>query len=135
MPLKARQSRPIRNLSTARGAHLLSPSSHRAQFRGAGGDYGSRRAGGVSALEPVAAPRRLSHNGFAEKFDQHTNGFFRKVISQSKVNGPIVVTHTANDRAVGIAYPLASRISADNRSALGDENDVTGASGEMVRSR
>jgi hypothetical protein len=51
------------------------------------------------------------------------------VISQSKVNGPIVVTHTANDRAVGIAYPLASRISADNRSALGDENDVTGGIG------
>jgi hypothetical protein len=71
----------------------------------------------------------FSHNGFAEKFDQHTNGFFRKVVSQSKVNGPIVVTHTVNDRAVGIAYPLASRLSSDNRSALGDENDVYGGIG------
>ena len=39
------------------------------------------------------------------------------------------MTHTANDRAVGIAYPLASRISADNRSALGDENDLYGGIG------
>jgi hypothetical protein len=71
----------------------------------------------------------FSHNGFTEKFDQHTDGFFRKVVSQFKVNGPIVATHTTNDLAVGVAYPIASRISSDNRSALGDENDVFGGIG------
>ncbi len=71
----------------------------------------------------------FSHNGFAEKFDGQIDGFFRKVISQSKVNGPIVVSHTINDRAVGIAYPIASRIAFDNLSALGDENDVYGGIG------
>ena len=71
----------------------------------------------------------FSHNGFTEKFDGRTDGFFRKVVSQSKVNGPIVATYTVNDRAVGIAYPIASRISFDNRSALGDKNDVFGGIG------
>lgn len=71
----------------------------------------------------------FSHNGFTEKFDGTADGFFRRVVSQSKVSGPILATHTVNDRAVGIAYPIASRISFDNRSALGDENDVYGGIG------
>jgi hypothetical protein len=71
----------------------------------------------------------FSHNGFTEKFDGQTDGFFRRVISQSKVDGPILATHTVNDRAVGLAYPLASRISGDNRSAIGDQNDVFGGLG------
>jgi hypothetical protein len=71
----------------------------------------------------------FSHNGFTEKFDGHIDGFFRKVISQSKMNGPIFATHTVNDKAVGVAYALASRFSSDNASALGDENDVYGGIG------
>ena len=71
----------------------------------------------------------FSHNGFTGKFDGRTDGFFRKVISQNKINGPIFATHTMNDRAVGIAYPLASRISGDNKLALGDESDVFGGIG------
>jgi hypothetical protein len=71
----------------------------------------------------------FSHNGFTEHFDGRNNGFFRKILAQKKVNGPIVITHTANDRAVGVAYPLASRISGDNRTGLGDENDVFGGLG------
>jgi hypothetical protein len=31
--------------------------------------------------------------------------------------------------AIGIAYPLASRISVDNRAAFGDENDLFGGIG------
>jgi hypothetical protein len=87
---------------------------------------------GPTALQPSSLTLlqgAFSHNGFTEKFDTHTDGFFRKIISQAKVNGPILVTHTVNDRAVGIAYPLASRISADNRTAFGDENDVFGGIG------
>ena len=87
---------------------------------------------GPTALQPSSLTLlqgAFSHNGFTEKFDTHTDGFFRKIISQAKVNGPILVTHTVNDRAVGIAYPLASRISADNRTAFGDENDLFGGIG------
>lgn len=101
-----------------------------------GHSFGARvvtaAADGDTAFQPSSLSLlqgAFSHNGFAEKFDQHNNGFFRKIVSQSKVTGPIVVTYTANDRAVGVAYPLASRISADNRSALGDENDLYGGIG------
>ncbi len=71
----------------------------------------------------------FSHNGFTEKFDGRTDGFFRKIISQSKMDGPIFATHTVNDKAVGIAYALASRFSNDNATAVGDENDVYGGIG------
>src|SRR5262245_10392003 len=87
---------------------------------------------GQAALRPSSLTLlqgAFSHNGFTEKFDNRNDGFFRKVIAKSKVSGPIVVTHTINDRAVGIAYPIASRLSADNASALGDENDVYGGLG------
>jgi hypothetical protein len=67
----------------------------------------------------------FSHNGFSKK----KNGFFRAVVEQKRVNGPILVTHSILDRAVGVAYPLASRINQDDRLALGDKNDRFGAIG------
>jgi hypothetical protein len=45
----------------------------------------------------------FSHNGF-----QPGKGFFRDVVANSRIAGPIVITHTFNDSAVGIAYPAAS---------------------------
>jgi len=71
----------------------------------------------------------FSHNGFARKFDTKNDGFFRKVVTESKVTGPIIVTHTRNDRAVGLAYPIASRLASQKASALGDENDTYGGIG------
>jgi hypothetical protein len=71
----------------------------------------------------------FSHNGFSERFDGEKDGFFRKVVGQSKVAGPILATHTVNDKAVGIAYAIASRLSFDNATALGDENDIYGGLG------
>ncbi len=67
----------------------------------------------------------FSHNGFSKK----KNGYFRSVVDNRRINGPILITHTKNDKAVGIAYPLASRINGDKTAALGDENDVFGAVG------
>jgi hypothetical protein len=43
------------------------------------------------------------------------------VLGDKRVSGPILITHTKNDKAVGIAYPLASRNPRDLASALGDE--------------
>jgi hypothetical protein len=70
-----------------------------------------------------------SHNGLASRFDGVHDGFFRDVIALRRVSGPIVITHTKNDRAVGIAYPLASRIAHDKAAALGDANDPYGGMG------
>jgi len=67
----------------------------------------------------------FSHNGFSRSM----NGFFRAVVDQQRIKGPILVTHTKNDKAVGMAYPLASRINGDKTAKFGDENDVFGGIG------
>lgn len=73
----------------------------------------------------------FSHNGFAEpslnpKVDR---GAFRDVIVDQKVRGPILITHTRNDKAVGVAYPIASRLSGVTAAAIGDANDIYGGLG------
>jgi hypothetical protein len=65
----------------------------------------------------------FSHNGFSKA------GFFRDVVDRKRIGGPILITHTPNDKAVGLAYPLASRINGDKAMAFGDKNDVFGAIG------
>ncbi len=74
----------------------------------------------------------FSHNGLSGGFGdagKEEKGFFRAVIDEKRVSGPIIITHTKNDRAVGIAYPLASRIAGQNAAALGDQNDPYGGMG------
>jgi hypothetical protein len=71
-----------------------------------------------------------SHNGLAKHFDRDGHdGVFRTVLAEKRVSGPIIITYTKNDNAVGIAYPLASRIARDQAAALGDENDPYGGMG------
>jgi hypothetical protein len=67
----------------------------------------------------------FSHNGFSKSM----NGFFRKVVDEEKIAGPILITHSDKDKAVGVAYPLASRLNQDDRMALGDANDRFGGIG------
>lgn len=67
----------------------------------------------------------FSHNGFSKSM----NGFFRSVVDDKRVKGPILVTYTPNDRAVGIAYPTASRLSGTVASAFGDKDDKFGGLG------
>jgi hypothetical protein len=67
----------------------------------------------------------FSHNGFSRSM----NGFFRSVVNKQRVKGPILVTYTPNDRAVGIAYPTASRLSGTVASAFGDKDDKFGGLG------
>jgi len=72
----------------------------------------------------------FSHNALSGAFGEHGDkGFFRAVIDKKRISGPIIITHTKNDRAVGIAYPLASRIAGQNAAALGDQNDPYGGMG------
>ena len=67
----------------------------------------------------------FSHNGFSKK----RSGFFRSVVTQKRISGPILVTHTKNDTAVGKAYPTASRISRDSTAGFGDADDEFGGIG------
>jgi cation transport regulator ChaC len=45
------------------------------------------------------------------------------------VQGPIVITHTANDDAVGVAYPIASKLAGQEASAIGDRESLFGGLG------
>lgn len=95
------------------------------------GDNKATQPASMSLLQAA-----FSHNGFATKFDGTRDGFFRKVVTGKKVKGPIIITHTQNDRAVGAAYPIASKLSGVDASALGDENDRFGGlgrNGALVR--
>ena len=86
---------------------------------------GSMRPNSVCLLQGA-----FSHNGFGTNYDGRSHdGFFRSVVSAGMVRGAILVTHTANDEAVGTAYPIASRISQTMASALGDEHDIYGGIG------
>ncbi len=74
----------------------------------------------------------FSHYGFAQKFDGQRDGFFRQVVTQKKVAGPIIITHSIKDEAVGIAYPIASKLSGDDAAsaaAFGDEGSRFGGIG------
>ena len=87
-------------------------------------------AGGIDKIDSLTLLQAAySHHGLAAKFDGKSDGFFRKIVTGRKVRGPIVITCTKNDRAVGIAYPLASRIGSQNAAAFGDENDPYGGLG------
>jgi predicted alpha/beta hydrolase family esterase len=67
----------------------------------------------------------FSHNAFSRSM----GGLFRSVVERQRVRGPIVITHTKNDKAVGLAYPIASRLAGQIAAALGDENDKYGGLG------
>lgn len=71
----------------------------------------------------------FSHFGFAEKFDNKKDGFFRGVLTGKKVQGPVLVTHTHNDKAVTVAYALASRVANQTAAFIGDRNDKFGGLG------
>ena len=83
-------------------------------------------AGAIGSLSLLQTA--YSHNALGDN-KKGLVGFFRGIVTGKKVKGPIIISHTINDRAVGIAYPLASRLARDNSKALGDRNDPYGGLG------
>lgn len=72
----------------------------------------------------------FSHNGFAEDFRGGRDGAFRNVLTSERVRGPILISHTRNDMAVGIMYALASKLSRQDAAALvGGASDRFGGLG------
>jgi hypothetical protein len=51
------------------------------------------------------------------------------VLTAGTLSGPMIVTHTRNDVAVGIAYAVASRIAGQVASAIGDADSRFGGLG------
>jgi pimeloyl-ACP methyl ester carboxylesterase len=71
----------------------------------------------------------FSHYGFAANWEPGRNGLFRGAFAGHRVVGPTLITHTANDKAVGIAYALASRVAGQVAAGLGDAGDKFGGIG------
>lgn len=105
----------------------------------AGHSFGGRLVTACVHALPKGAAHRVhslflmqaafSHYGMAQKYDGTSNGLFRSVIGDKKVEGPVYITYTAKDKAVGLAYPLASRLGGQVAAGLGDENDKYGGIG------
>jgi hypothetical protein len=98
----------------------------------AGHSFGARvvTAAVAKASTPVASLTLLqaafSHTAFSATFDPP--GAFRTVLD-GRVAGPVVITHTHNDRAVRLAYALASRLARQVGSGLGSADDPYGGLG------
>ena len=72
----------------------------------------------------------FSHFAFSGKFDDSSKpGFYRNLITESRVSGPILITHTRADKAVGLAYAIASRVAGQIAAEMGDQNDPFGGLG------
>jgi len=72
----------------------------------------------------------FSHYAFAVAYDGTHDGYFRRVVTDpARVRGPVLITFTAKDKAVGLAYPIASRVARQIAAAMGDANDPYGGLG------
>lgn len=112
----------------------LHDEAHDARIHLVGHSFGGRAvtAAALATKAPIASMSLLqaaySHFGMATDWDgSGANGMFAKV--PAKVSGPIIVTHTHRDKAVGLAYPIASRLARQIGQGLGDENDPYGGIG------
>lgn len=81
----------------------------------------------ISSLTLLQAA--FSHYGFSDNYDGTHPGFFRRVLSAGAVQGPILISHSVHDSAVGTMYPLASMVARQVGAALGDAHDRYGGMG------
>ncbi|KWW97824.1 hypothetical protein TH66_20525 [Carbonactinospora thermoautotrophica] len=102
----------------------------------AGHSFGARLVTAAATQRPARPLGTLtllqaafSHYGFADDWEPGKDGLFRGLVTGRHVAGPVLITHTANDKAVGIAYALASRIAGQVAAAVGDAGDKYGALG------
>ena len=71
----------------------------------------------------------FSHHGFSSDNGHGTAGFFRAVVQDQVVRGPLVATFSKLDTLVGKVYAVASRLAGDNAKAIGDADDPFGGIG------
>jgi len=87
---------------------------------------------GQPAVEPdtvTLVQAAFSHYGFAQNYDPGKDGFFRRMVSDHMTRGPVLITHSIRDMAVGSAYPLATRLAGFAAAGLGDSADRFGGIG------
>jgi pimeloyl-ACP methyl ester carboxylesterase len=95
----------------------------------AGHSFGARlvTAAAQAACCPIAS-LTLLQAAFSQ-FAFAPSGAFRDLVTRRKVQGPILITHSRRDLAVGAAYPAASFALRQNASFLGGKDDPYGGLG------
>jgi hypothetical protein len=99
----------------------------------AGHSFGARVVSAAAAASPVPVASltllqgAFSHRGFSAS--PAPRGAFRGVLTGGQLTGPVVVTHTHNDRAVRLAYAVASRLARQVAEGLGEAGDPYGGLG------
>ncbi|MGO9975849.1 MAG: hypothetical protein ACLP01_24205 [Solirubrobacteraceae bacterium] len=128
------------------GAHGLAPILQELRARApgirlhlVGHSFGGRLVTACTAGDPdqsALAPDTLSllqaafsHYGFARDYEDGKDGFFRRLVTDQMTRGPVLITHSIRDTAVGYAYPLASRLAGQVAAGLGDAHDRYGGIG------
>ena len=98
----------------------------------AGHSFGGRVVTATAAASKTKQLRSMSllqaaysHNGLSAS----KGGYFRSVIDDHRVAGTTIITYSKHDRAVGLAYPAASRINGDTAMAFGKADDDFGGMG------
>jgi hypothetical protein len=71
----------------------------------------------------------FSHYGFSADNGRGKEGFFRAVVQDQVVRGPLVATFSALDTVVGKVYAVASRLARDANEGIGDAKDPFGGIG------
>lgn len=71
----------------------------------------------------------FSHYSFSGAWSPGHPGFFRSVVDPGRVAGPMVITHTRNDTAVGIAYAMASSLAQQVAADVGGPDSLYGGLG------
>jgi len=71
----------------------------------------------------------FSHYSFAKDWQPGSDGDYRAAIAPGRLLGPMIVTHTRNDHAVGMAYAVASRLARQTASGIGDADSPYGGLG------
>jgi hypothetical protein len=121
-------------IGDAMGAHVLpvlaAPSPVRIHL--AGHSFGARLVtAAANTFVPHGALRpqtlTLLQGAYSQNGMTAGKGPYSGVLT--KIPGPIAMTHTHNDLANTLAYPLASRLSGDTTLSIGDKNDPYGAMG------
>ena len=70
----------------------------------------------------------FSHYGMATNWDDKgDNGAFN--VTPTRLKGPLLVTFTKNDTAVGLAYAIASRLASQTAAGIGGPDDPYGGIG------
>ncbi len=90
----------------------------------ADGMPGAKSVGSLSLLQAA-----FSHNSFAKQWQPGRPGGFRRMVDEHRISGSTIITHTRNDKAVGIAYAIASSIADQATSGLGDADSPFGGLG------